>query len=206
MALPVVKWLRLTATGVRWAVLGKSDVGLDQVENLAPAALPVSDATATRLSTQDQTILSLSNTITSLSQALAAQQAVQDGKLGVPGAPVSRSLAFATLYQATTKTKPAVISVNVETTYTVTLAGVMEDLVEIRIGAEADKAKLVDGSGGIVVPSFRTSLTGIALTVGMSQTQRNQMLVLLPVGWYFAIRRVTGTKAVISSATDQPFG
>lgn len=186
---PVVKLLGLTAAGIRWITLRQTDVGLDKVENLAPVDYPVSEAANEALNI--------------LSQSINTQQG---GKLGLPGAPVVRPLLFGTLYQATTKTKPAFISLNVETTYEVTLAGVMEDIVEIRVGPEADKTKLVDGSGGTVVPSFRTSLKGLIVTVGTIQVQRSQMIIMLPVGWYFAVRRVTGTRAVISSATDQSFG
>lgn len=177
----VYKFLRLMQDGVKrkieWALM--SD-------------LPISDAQALAFAGQNQQINALSLAV--------------GGKLGMPGAPVARTLALATLYQAIDPTKPAIVSLGVETNYTVTLASVLEDIVELRIGAPGDKDKLLNGSGGVAVASFRSSLKGLAVTIGMVQAQRSQLLAVLPTGWYFAVRRTVGTTATIQGAIEQPFG
>lgn len=123
------------------------------------------------------------------------------GKLNYPAAPSARTVAFGTAYQATDKTKAALISVMVETIYSVTLAGTQTDTVELRIGPDA--TTVANGTGGTAIATFKTSLTGIAVTIGLANTQRNQLAALIPPNWYFAVRRVAGTTATIQGAFDQ---
>lgn len=124
------------------------------------------------------------------------------GPAATPGTPVPRSLSYATAYQASDNTKPAMVTAMIQTSYTISVAGSQEDVVDLVIGS----TNAVASGTGTVVASFRASLTGIALTVGMAQISRNQLSALLPAGWFFALRRTTGTNATITSAFDQPLG
>lgn len=120
------------------------------------------------------------------------------------GTPNTLTPAFGTAYQATTPTKPSFVSAMIDTAYTVTVIGTQADTVELRIGPV--QSTVANGTGGTAVATFRASLTGIALTVGLALGQRNQLSALLPTGWYYALRRIAGTTATISSATDQALG
>ena len=157
-----------------WAALNKAAVGLSIVDNTADSAKPVS----------------------------TAQQAALDAKANTPGAPAALSPTFGTAYQAANPAKAALISVMVETAYTITVAGTQSDTVELRIGPV--QATVANGTGGTAVATFKTSLTGIALTIGLANVQRNQLSALLPPGWFYALRRVAGTTATVQGAFEQP--
>lgn len=134
-------------------------------------------------------------------------QAALDAKLTPPiplGAPNARTPVFGTAYQATDNTKPSFISAMIDAAYTVTVASTLSDTVELRIGPV--QATVANGTGGTAVAVFRASLTGIALVIGLGLGQRNQLSAMLPTGWWWAIRRVAGTTATITSATDQSLG
>lgn len=120
------------------------------------------------------------------------------------GTPNVLSPAFGTAYQATDPTKPSWVTAMIDAAYTVTVAGTLSDTVELRIGPV--QATVANGTGGTAVATFRTSLTGILVVVGMGLGQRNQLGAMLPTGWYYALRRLAGTTATISSATDQALG
>lgn len=138
-----------------------------------------------------------------VSAGVASAKAYSDSVAIMPGAPVARSLTFGTAQQSLVPTKPAFISAVVESTYTVTVAGNQSDTVELRIGPTAADVTNAT-SASIVVASWKASLTGIALTVGLAIADRGQLSAMLPVGWYFALRRTAGTTAAIVSAVDQP--
>lgn len=118
--------------------------------------------------------------------------------------PVAVTPAFGTAYAATVPTKPSFISAMVDTAYTVTVVGTQADTVELRIGPV--QAQVASGTGGTAVATFRASITGIALVIGMGIGQRNQLSAWLPTGWFWSLRRVAGTTATITSATDQALG
>lgn len=120
------------------------------------------------------------------------------------GTPAAVTPAFGTAYQATDPTKVAFISAAIQTVYSITIAGTQTDEVELRIGPV--QATVANGTAGVAQAGFRSSLTGIALTIGLGNTQRSQVCALLPVGWYYAFRRVAGTAATIVDARDQALG
>lgn len=126
------------------------------------------------------------------------------GPTAIPATPNSRSLSFGTAYQATDPTKSAFISAMIDAAYTVTVIGTQADTVELRVGPNA--TTVANGTGGTAIATFRASLTGIALVIGMGLGQRNQLSALIPPSWYFALRRVAGTTATINAAYDQSLG
>lgn len=119
-----------------------------------------------------------------------------------PGTPVAMTPVFGTPRQAVDPAKPAFISINLRSAYSVTVASTQQDVIELRIGATT--TGLADGTGGIVAGKWETSLTGIALTVGMSIIQGSPLCAFLPAGWYFCLRRVTTGTSTIVSAISQP--
>lgn len=152
-----------------------------------------------------------SATVTNAGTANAAvlNFSIPQGNVGIAGpttigSPNARTPAFGTAYQATDNTKPSFISAMIDTAYTVTVASTVSDTVELRIGPV--QATVANGTGGFVAATFRASVTGIALVIGLGIGQRNQLTSLLPTGWWWSIRRVAGTTATITSATDQSLG
>ncbi len=120
------------------------------------------------------------------------------------GTPTPITPVFGTAYQALTPAKPSFISAMIDAAYTVTVASTLADTVELRIGPV--QTTVANGTGGTAVAVFRASLTGIALVIGLGLGQRNQLSAMLPTGWWWALRRVAGTTAIITSATDQSLG
>lgn len=119
-----------------------------------------------------------------------------------PGAPAAMTIAFATAYQVADPTKAAHINIMLESNYVTTVAGTSADEIEVRIGPTNGVAT----GSGTQVATWKTSLTGISLTVGLGLIQRNPVAFMLPIGWYFAVRRISGTTATISSTLAQPLG
>jgi hypothetical protein len=120
-----------------------------------------------------------------------------------PATPTVVTPTYSVAAQAADPSKPALISVMIRATYNITLAATFTDTVELRIGAVA--ADVAAGTGSsIKVAEAIFGVTGIALTVGMALDQENQLVSVLPTGWYYAIRRTNGTRAVISTCVSQP--
>lgn len=120
------------------------------------------------------------------------------------GSPNTLTPVFGTVYQATDTTKPSFVSAMIEAVYTVTVASTLANTVELRIGSSS--TGLSAGSSGTAVATFKNSLTGITLAIGMGTINRNQLSTLLPAAWYWCIRHTVGTTATIVSATDQSLG
>lgn len=125
------------------------------------------------------------------------------GAAFTPNTPVVVTPTFGVAAQAADPSKPALISIMSRATYNITLAATFTDTVELRIGAVA--ADVAAGTGAsIKVAEAIFGVTGIALTVGMALDQENQLVATLPIGWYYAVRRTNGTRAVIGPCVSQP--
>lgn len=120
-----------------------------------------------------------------------------NGTSWLMGGPAATTPALGTAYQVT---GASMVTVAVRATYSITLAATLTDTVELRIGPDATVAT----GGGTKVAEVLFGLTGIALSVGMGLDQENQLLALVPAGWYYSIRRTVGTRAVIAFAVVQP--
>lgn len=118
------------------------------------------------------------------------------------GSPTSRSLALSTAYQATTSAKPAIVTVNLTSSASLTLTSGTTNSAVVIIGSTSSVA----GGTGTQVGVYSNSLTG-SLVVGLnvSTTASQTITFALPAGWYFAILQQTGT-VTISSAFDQSAG
>lgn len=132
-----------------------------------------------------------------------------NGNPGAPGTPFSTGTpvpitpVLGVAQRAADPTRPALISVMSRATYNITLAATFTDTVELRVGAV--QADVAAGTGASVkVAEAIFGVTGIALTVGMALDQENQLVATLPIGWYFAVRRTNGTRAVIGPCVSQP--
>lgn len=122
----------------------------------------------------------------------------------VVSAAAARSPAYATAYQTANPSKPSFISAVIETVHSVAVIGTIQDTVELRIGANA--AQVAAGTGGNVVAQTNQRVTAVLTLVGLVLGQRDTLQAWVPAGWYWALRRTTGTAATIVSATEQELG
>lgn len=124
------------------------------------------------------------------------------GASSVFGTPTTRSVSLATAYQATNSAKPSVVTITVTSTATFSLSGGTTNTASILIGSTSGVAT---GTGS-VVGSYTNSVTGtIAVGLNMSSQSQQTYTLVLPAGWFFAVRQTGGTVSV-SSAFDQSIG
>lgn len=105
-------------------------------------------------------------------------------------------------YQHADLTKPYKVIVNARSTQAVTVAGLVSDKLELRIGPTAASVAL-NGTGGFSIGVWESGITGIALMIGASVLDGGQLSGDVPAGWYFAINRLTGNSATIVSCFTQ---
>jgi hypothetical protein len=142
-------------------------------------------------------------------QGPAGTQGIQ-GATGATGAtglnafgmPSSRSLAFGTAYQATTTSKPAIITITLASTAALTLTGGTTNEAEIVVGTTTGIAT----TGGTSVGTHRNGNTGsVVVGINTNQTTSNTYTIHLPANAYFAVRNISGTVSILS-VTDQTVG
>lgn len=121
------------------------------------------------------------------------------------GAPTARTISAATAYQASDKTKPAIVTINVASTAALTLTGGQTHTAELLIGPTAASVTGT-ATGGTAIARYSNSNTG-ALTIGLaiSTIDGKPITAHLPAGWYFALRIVSGAVSIVS-AFDQAVG
>ncbi len=124
---------------------------------------------------------------------LKAVSIIVDVDFGIPG---SRSLSFATAYQANIPERPAVININLTSTASLTLGGGTTNTADVIIGPTTSVAS----GTGTVIGTYRNTMTGVVIVgVGVNTESASQIQFLLPMGWYFAIRQTAGTVTIIST-------
>lgn len=118
------------------------------------------------------------------------------------GTPTSRTLSLATAYQATDNTKPAFVTINLSSNPTLTLGGGSTNNAQIVMGSTS----AVASGTGSQMGNHNNSLTGtLVVGVAINNGDTRQYTILLPAGWFFAIRQTAGTVS-ITSAFDQSMG
>lgn len=132
----------------------------------------------------------------------------QTGPQGNPGvagvnsfsAPSALSVAASTAYQAADPTKPAIATVTLSSSATISLAGGTTNTAAVYVGSTSAVAT----TGGTQVCGYTNSNTG-ALTIGLNlATVATQPCTFtIPTGYYFAYRTssgtVTATNAVVAA-------
>jgi len=121
-----------------------------------------------------------------------------------PGTAISTAVTLGAAFRATDTTKSHFLSVMIDVAYSITVAAALADVVELWVGPVAADVAAGNTTTAKRVASFRSSLTGIALSVGMGSGDRGQLTWLVPAGHYCAVRRTTGTTATISEVFMQP--
>lgn len=115
-----------------------------------------------------------------------------------PGVP--RTLALNTAYQATDPTKAANVKVILSTPTSVGIGSPQDNTFGLYFGS----TNAVAGGTGTLGDSGGLALNVTLISLGLTQTQ--SATICLPIGYYFAVRRLTGTQTVISQAYDQTAG
>jgi hypothetical protein len=120
----------------------------------------------------------------------------------VIGAPTSRTLSLATAYQATTSAKPAVVTINLTSTAAISLSGGATNTADIVIGSTNGVAS---GTGTVICKHANSNTGTLTVGLNLSTIATTTCTLMLPVGWYFAVRQTAGT-VTITSAFDQTVG
>lgn len=134
---------------------------------------------------------------------IASQFEAQFVAHNIVSAPVSRSLSFATAYQASNIAKPANLTVIIQLATSIAI-GSVSNTVQLWIGPAADVTSGSGGTSTALADTFRCDLSVTLIT--LSNTTRQALKAVIPVGYYFAILRTVGTDMTISSAYDQAVG
>lgn len=113
------------------------------------------------------------------------------------GAPVARTVAFATAYQASNPAKAANVVILVNLTLTVSVGAPQANTAELIIGP----TNAVAAGTGDLADIWESDLTVTIISLGF--TGRQSLRAMIPAGYYFAIRRTVGTGISIISAFDQ---
>lgn len=115
------------------------------------------------------------------------------------GAPTTRTVSLATAYQCTTSTKPCAVTVTMSCPLTLSILAGATCAGEVRIGS----TNAVATGGGTNVAPIQRNASGI---VGLSTNDYETKTIIVPAGWYFAVRQITGTGMAIIAAYDQVQG
>lgn len=118
----------------------------------------------------------------------------------VVSAATPRAVAFATAYQATDPTKPAFVRITIDLTTTVGIGTPQANTAELVVGP----TNAVAGGTGSIEDTYRSDLTVTLISLGV--TGRQALKAVVPVGYWFAIRRTVGTGITVVSASDQALG
>ncbi len=123
-----------------------------------------------------------------------------DGKFTAFSHPTARSVSIATSYQSTAAGLPSSFFLNLTSTSTISLAGTTNNEGGVWMGPDASVAS----TGGTKVCDYKNSFGG-SLVIGLtlSTSQSAQCVVMLPAGWYFAVRQTAGSGMTISTAFEQ---
>jgi hypothetical protein len=124
------------------------------------------------------------------------------------GEPKPRTLTAGAAYQATDKTKPAIVTLNLTSTASLSLTGGQTHTADVLIGPTATSVAPPAGTAvtGTAVAKYSNSNTGaIAVGLALATIAGQSATIALPAGWYFAVRVTSGT-VTIMSAFDQAVG
>lgn len=118
-------------------------------------------------------------------------------------APDSKTVAKATAYQSGTPAKPAIVTLTLTSTSSVSLAGSVNNTANIVIGSTSAVAT----GTGTTIAKYSNVLGGtLVIGLNLSTTQTNTYTINLPIGWYYAIVVTTGTGLSVDSAFEQVVG
>lgn len=123
-----------------------------------------------------------------------------DGKFTAFSHPVARSVSVSAAYQSTSSGLPSSFFLNLTSTSTISLSGTTNNEGGVWMGPDASVAS----TGGTKVCDYKNSFGG-SLVIGLtlSASQSAQCVVMLPAGWYFAVRQTTGSGMTVSTAFEQ---
>jgi len=122
-------------------------------------------------------------------------------------APIARTLTPGTAYQATDKTKPAMVTINLTSTANLTLTGGQTHAADVLVGPTAASVAPASGAPtGTAIAKYANSNTGgLSVGLALATIAGQSAMIALPAGWFFAVRVTSGT-VTITSAFDQAVG
>lgn len=124
---------------------------------------------------------------------------------------VSRTIVAGSAYQATTTTKPAIITINFRLTSRLALSvlGVLtnaqaQQKAEVYLGDTA--AKITAATGILIASPENVNTSTLLAGLDMVDTATVQVTIHLPAGYYFGFRVTAGTQVTVISCRDQQVG
>lgn len=116
------------------------------------------------------------------------------------GSPTSRSVSLATAYQCTNNARPCSITITLQAQSSVSLSGASNNEGAVTIGSTSGVAT----GTGTNIATYKNNLGGtLVIGLNLNSQQANTYSVLLPAGWYFAVRQTAGSGLQVVSAFDQ---
>ncbi|HBP5444009.1 TPA: hypothetical protein L6B67_02590 [Pseudomonas aeruginosa] len=116
------------------------------------------------------------------------------------GSPTSRNVSLATAYQCTNTARPCSITITLQAQSSVSLSGASNNEGAVTIGSTSGVAT----GTGTNIATYKNNLGGtLVIGLNLNSQQANTYSVLLPAGWYFAVRQTAGSGLEVVSAFDQ---
>lgn len=116
------------------------------------------------------------------------------------GSPTSRSVSLSTAYQCTNTARPCSITITLQAQSSVSLSGASNNEGAVTIGSTSGVA----AGTGTNIATYKNNLGGtLVIGLNLNSQQANTYSVLLPAGWYFAVRQTAGSGLQVVSAFDQ---
>lgn len=116
--------------------------------------------------------------------------------------PNTRTLSLATAYQCTDTTKPCLVTVNIQSTASISLTGGATNTGNALIGSTNGVAS---GTGSILCVHGNSNTGTLTIGLGLSTIATTQCTLPVPTGGFFAVRQIAGTISILS-AFDQAVG
>lgn len=116
------------------------------------------------------------------------------------GAPGPRTASLATAYQCLNTARSCIITVTLQALSAISITGASNNEGAITVGSTASVAT---GTGANIA-SYKNNLGGgLVVGLNLNSQQANTYTIVLPAGWYFAVRQTAGTGLQIVSVYDQ---
>lgn len=108
-----------------------------------------------------------------------------------------------TAWQATNSAKAALVTVNLSSTASISLADQTQAQQKAAVYIGATAAQVTGATGSQMAAPQNVQGGTLVVTLVITQTLTQQITLFLPAGWYYGVKQVTGTAYTVVSAFDQ---
>lgn len=116
------------------------------------------------------------------------------------GSPITRAMALGTAYQCTNTARPCIFSITLQSQALVSAGLNVTSEAAITIGPTSGVAT----GTGINIQWFKNNMgAGLGLSLQVNKLDASGYTVIIPAGWYIAVRQTSGSGVQVVSAFDQ---